>query len=151
MSRPASLLAPNARPHRAVQSSLLPRPTHRTHHLRPPAPLGVQGRGRRHPALGQAGALQHSGDRANRQGGPRATLQPSETLLADQRRRLHRLETQKQKLIEACLAEALAVADLKERQGAVANQIADAKRPITYSQEATVQLDERLNLVLALT
>lgn len=74
----------------------------------------------------------------------------ADALLADQRKRLHRLEAQKQKLIEAYLAEALAVSDLKERQADISAQIADAQRLITYSQEATMQLDERLTLVLAL-
>lgn len=39
-------------------------------------------------------------------------------LLITQRRRLQRLERQRQKLIDAYLAEAIPVADLKRRQGA---------------------------------
>lgn len=65
--------------------------------------------------------------------GTRDTSPPSDPG-QDKRKRLHRLEAQKQRLIEAYLAEALAVADRKERQAAVSVQIADAQRLTAYSQ-----------------
>lgn len=71
-------------------------------------------------------------------------------LIADQRRRLTQLERQKQKLIDAYMADALPVDALKERQTRVAAEIADAKRLIQNAQTASTEVFNRLEQVLSL-
>ena len=71
-------------------------------------------------------------------------------LAADQRRRLQRLERQKQKLIDAYLAEALTVEDLKPRQAAVMAEMADAQRLIEATELNGQIIRERIDVVLEL-
>jgi site-specific DNA recombinase len=74
-----------------------------------------------------------------------------ENLLLSQRRRLQRLETQKQKLIDAYLAEALPVGDLKQRQQALAVEQRDAERLLELASAnyelAQLRLDQALELL----
>ena len=73
-----------------------------------------------------------------------------EALLANQRQRLIKLERQKQKLIDAYMAEAIPVEDLKQRQAAVLVEMHDARRLIAASQNNMALIRERLELVLKL-
>lgn len=73
-----------------------------------------------------------------------------QVLAADQRHRLARLERQKQKLIDAYLAEAIPVEDLKPRQAAVVTEIADAKRLIETSELDHQAIRARIDIVLEL-
>jgi site-specific DNA recombinase len=71
-------------------------------------------------------------------------------LAADQRRRLTRLERQKQKLIDAYLAEAITVEDLKVRQEAVASEISDAQRLIDASEIDETTTRDRIDTLIRL-
>ena len=71
-------------------------------------------------------------------------------LAADQRRRLIQLERQKQKLIDAYLAEAIPVEDLKVRQASVASEMADARRLIDASEIDEATTRERIDTLLKL-
>jgi site-specific DNA recombinase len=73
-----------------------------------------------------------------------------EQMLIDQRRRLQRLEAQKQKLIDAYLAEALPVADLKQRQQAIAVEQRDAERLLELASANFALAEERLDQALGL-
>jgi site-specific DNA recombinase len=73
-----------------------------------------------------------------------------EQLAAEQRQRLIQLERQKSKLIDAYMADALPVEDLKLRQVKVAGEIADARRLITESDIERTELHRRLRVVLAM-
>lgn len=73
-----------------------------------------------------------------------------EKLAAEQRRRLIQLERQKSKLIDAYMADAIPVEDLKQRQTQVATEIAAARRMIADSDIERAQLHQRLKTVLAL-
>lgn len=73
-----------------------------------------------------------------------------ELLAKKQTDRLRGLERTKQKLIDAFVAEAIPVEDLKERQLAVAKEIADAKGLITEATQDKELILKRLDAVLAL-
>ncbi len=73
-----------------------------------------------------------------------------ERLLDEQRRRLKRLEAQKQKLIDAYLAEALPVSDLKQRQQAIAVEQRDAERLLQLASANHALAEERLDQALGL-
>ena len=74
----------------------------------------------------------------------------SEAVTAQQHERLIRLERTKQKLIDAYVADALPITDLKARQMEVAREIADAKQQIGKHRLDREELEQRLNEVLAL-
>ncbi|HSH59419.1 MAG TPA: recombinase family protein [Acidimicrobiales bacterium] len=71
-------------------------------------------------------------------------------LLDTQRRRLRRLERQRQKLIDAYLAEAIPVADLKARQDALAVEQADAERLIAGASASHQLAEKHLGIALDL-
>jgi site-specific DNA recombinase len=71
-------------------------------------------------------------------------------LLLNQQRRLQRLERQRQKLIDAYLADALPISDLKKRQAAVAAEQRDAERLIELASINHELLEERLEIALGL-
>ena len=71
-------------------------------------------------------------------------------LIADQRRRLAQLDRQKQKLIDAYMADALPVDALRERQARSATELADAKCLIQHAQTGSDEVFRRLEQVLAL-
>ncbi len=77
-------------------------------------------------------------------------LAEQERLAAEQRRRLIQLERQKKKLIDAYMADAMPVEDLRQRQTAVAAEIADARRLIAASDIQRGIILKRLDGVLAL-
>lgn len=77
-------------------------------------------------------------------------LGEKDKLAAEQRRRLIQLERQKTKLIDAYMADALPVEDLKARQSQLAQEIADARRLITESDIQRSDLRNRLQVVLTL-
>jgi site-specific DNA recombinase len=74
----------------------------------------------------------------------------SKTLLASQRQRLRRIEARREKLIDAYLAGALAVPDLKRRQDALAAEQADAERLIEITVINHDLVEERLEIALRL-
>ncbi len=76
--------------------------------------------------------------------------QKDEKLLVTQRRRLQKLERQRQKLIDAYLAEAIPVADLKQRQQALAVEQRDAERLIELASVNHALFEERLQIALGL-
>jgi hypothetical protein len=71
-------------------------------------------------------------------------------LIVDQKRRLAELERRKQKLIDAYMADAIPVVDLKARQARLGAEIADAKRLIQHAQTASDAVFERLEQVITL-
>lgn len=71
-------------------------------------------------------------------------------LVADQKRRLAELERHKQKLIDAYMADALPIEELKPRQHRVGTEIADAKRLIQNAQTASDEVSNRLEQVIQL-
>ena len=71
-------------------------------------------------------------------------------LIADQKRRLADLERQQKKLLDAYMADALPVDLLRERQGRVNAEIADAKRLIRNAQTASSEVSGRLERVIEL-
>ena len=71
-------------------------------------------------------------------------------LLTIQQRRLRRVENQREKLIDAYLAGAIAVADLKRRQEAFAAEQRDAERLIELGSVNHELFDERLDIALGL-
>ena len=71
-------------------------------------------------------------------------------LLVTQRRRLQRLEAKRQKLIDAYLAEAIPIADLKKRQEAIAVEQRDAERLIELANVNHALIEERLEIALNL-
>ena len=71
-------------------------------------------------------------------------------LIADQRRRLAELERQRQKLLDAYMADAVAVEVLKPRQDQLAGEIADARRLMAGAQTANDEASTRLEQVIAL-
>ena len=73
-----------------------------------------------------------------------------EKLLLNQRRRLQRLEKQRQKLIDAYLAEAIPIADLKQRQATLAAEQREAERLIQLASISHALLKERLEIALGL-
>ena len=73
-----------------------------------------------------------------------------EKLLLTQRRRLLKLERQREKLIDAYLAEAIPVADLRKRQEALAVEQRDAERLIELANFNHTILEERLKIALGL-
>lgn len=77
-------------------------------------------------------------------------LGEKDKLAAEQRRRLIQLERQKTKLIDAYMADALPVEDLKARQSQLAAEIADARRLIAESDIERTDLRNRLQVVLTL-
>lgn len=78
-------------------------------------------------------------------------LRDQHAQLADeQRRRLIQLERQKTKLIDAYMADAIPVEDLKIRQAAVMAEIADARRLIATADIELTHLNTRLDTVLGL-
>ncbi len=77
-------------------------------------------------------------------------LGQQETLAAEQRQRLIQLERQKAKLIDAYMADALPVEDLKLRQNQLATEITDARHLIAESDIERTELKTRLQIVLAL-
>lgn len=79
-----------------------------------------------------------------------AQREQDEQLLVGQRRRLKQLETKKQKLIDAYLAEALSVTDLKPRQEAVNAEAREAERLIALASADHVLAEERLEVALGL-
>ena len=79
-----------------------------------------------------------------------ARQQHDQSLLANQRQRLLKLERRKQKLIDAYLDEAIPVEDLKLRQTAVLAEIHDANRLIAACQQNMELVRKHLELVLLL-
>ena len=79
-----------------------------------------------------------------------ARQEQDQTLLANQRQRLLKLERKKQKLIDAYLDEAIPVEDLKLRQTAVLAEIHDANRLIAACQQNMAIVRKHLELVLLL-
>ena len=77
-------------------------------------------------------------------------LDEQEKLAATQRTRLIQLERQKSKLIDAYMADALPVEDLKLRQTQLATDIANARRLIAEADIERTELKNRLQVVLAL-
>jgi site-specific DNA recombinase len=73
-----------------------------------------------------------------------------ERLLLSQRRRLVKLDRQRQKLIDAYMAEAIPVADLKKRQEAVAVEERDAERLIKLASVNHELFEQRLEIALGL-
>jgi site-specific DNA recombinase len=73
-----------------------------------------------------------------------------EKLLVIQRRRLKRIDRQRQKLIDAYLAEAIPVAELKRRQEILAAEQRDAERLIELASINHAILEERLEIALGL-
>ncbi len=73
-----------------------------------------------------------------------------EQLLVSQRRRLQKLDRQRQKLIDAYMAEAIPVADLKKRQGAIAVEERDAERLIQLASVNHELFEQRLEIALGL-
>ncbi len=71
-------------------------------------------------------------------------------LITDQKRRLADLERQRQKLLDAYMADALSVEVLGERQSRVEAEIADAKRLIQNAQTASDEVATRLEQVISL-
>lgn len=78
------------------------------------------------------------------------TTRDNQHLLATQQRRLTQLNRQKEKLLDAYLADAMSVEDLKMRQTLVQTEIADAKRLIEEARQDLDTLRERLEIILAL-
>jgi site-specific DNA recombinase len=72
------------------------------------------------------------------------------TLLASQRQRLRRIEARREKLIDAYLAGALSVSDLKQRQEALAAEQGDAERLIQLTSLNHELVEERLEIALGL-
>lgn len=70
--------------------------------------------------------------------------------LASQRRRLEKLERQRQKLIDAYLAEAIPVADLKQRQEALLAEQQEAERLIRLASINHEIAEQRLEVALGL-
>ena len=79
-----------------------------------------------------------------------ARQEQDQSLLANQRQRLLKLERKKQKLIDAYLDEAIPVEDLKLRQAAVLAEIHDANRLIAACQQNMELVRKHLELVLLL-
>jgi site-specific DNA recombinase len=73
-----------------------------------------------------------------------------ETLLANQRQRLIKLERQKQKLIDAYLEDAIPAEDLKPRQAKLLAEMNDARRLIAACQNDMALVRKHVDLVLAL-
>jgi hypothetical protein len=73
-----------------------------------------------------------------------------EKLLVTQRRRLQRVERQRQKLVDAYLAEAIPIGDLKQRQAVLAAEEREAERLIRLATFNHELLEERLEIALAL-
>ena len=71
-------------------------------------------------------------------------------LLVTQRRRLEKLERHRQKLIDAYVAEAIPVADLKKRQEAVTVEQREAERLIQLASTNHDLIEERLEIALGL-
>lgn len=71
-------------------------------------------------------------------------------LLVTQRRRLQRLERTRQKLIDAYLAEALPVTDLKQRQEALTTEQREAERLITLASADHALAQDRLEVAVGL-
>lgn len=71
-------------------------------------------------------------------------------LLLTQRRRLEKLERQRQKLIDAYVAGAIPVADLKQRQEGVTVEQREAERLIQLASVNHLLLEERLDIALGL-
>ena len=71
-------------------------------------------------------------------------------LITDQRRRLAALERQRQKLLDAYMAEALPMEVLKERQGVLTADISNAKRLMQSAQLSSDQMSSRLEQVVSL-
>ena len=63
---------------------------------------------------------------------------------------MQRLEAKRQKLIDAYLAEAIPVADLKQRQEAIAVEQRDAERLIELANVNHALVEERLEIALSL-
>jgi site-specific DNA recombinase len=79
-----------------------------------------------------------------------ARQEQDQSLLANQRQRLIKLERKKQKLIDAYLDEAIPVEDLKLRQTVVLAEIHDANRLIAACQQNMELVRKHLELVLLL-
>ncbi len=79
-----------------------------------------------------------------------ARQEQDQSLLANQRQRLIKLERKKQKLIDAYLDEAIPVEDLKLRQTAVLVEIHDANRLIAACQQNMELVRKHLEVVLLL-
>ena len=79
-----------------------------------------------------------------------ARQEQDQSLLANQRQRLIKLERKKQKLIDAYLDEAIPVEDLKLRQTAVLAEMHDANRLIAACQQNMAVVRTHLELVLLL-
>jgi site-specific DNA recombinase len=71
-------------------------------------------------------------------------------LLKSQRRRLIRLDRQRQRLIDAYLAEAIPVSDLRQRQEALAVEQQEAARLIELASVNHALLEQRLEIALGL-
>jgi hypothetical protein len=74
----------------------------------------------------------------------------NKTILTTQKRRLQKLESQRQKLIDAYLAEAIPVADLKSRQESVGAEQRDAQHLIELASTNLDLVERRLDSALEL-
>lgn len=74
----------------------------------------------------------------------------NKTILMTQKHRLQKLESQRQKLIDACLAEAIPVADLKSRQESVGAEQRDAQHLIELASTNLDLVEKRLDSALDL-
>ncbi|MEO7015782.1 MAG: recombinase family protein [Leifsonia sp.] len=79
-----------------------------------------------------------------------ARQEHDQSLLANQRQRIIKLERQKQKLIDAYLEEAIPAEDLKPRQAALMAEMNDARRLIAACQNDMDLVRKHVDLVLAL-
>lgn len=71
-------------------------------------------------------------------------------LLDSQKRRLQRLEAKRRKLIDAYLAEAIPIADLKQRQKALGAEQRDAERLLDLASVNSELAEHRLEIALRL-
>jgi site-specific DNA recombinase len=78
------------------------------------------------------------------------TKKTNEKLLFNQKRRLQKLERTRQKLIDAYLVEAIPVADLKQRQEALAVEQREAGRLIELASADVEIAEQRLEIALGL-
>jgi site-specific DNA recombinase len=79
-----------------------------------------------------------------------ARQEHDQSLLANQRQRIIKLERQKQKLIDAYLEDAIPSEDLKPRQAKLLTEMNDARRLIAACQNDMALVRKHVDLVLAL-
>lgn len=74
----------------------------------------------------------------------------NQKLLATQRRRLTQLKRQNEKLLDAYMADAITVEDLKERQQLIQAELASAKQLIDEAEQDIELVHDRIEIILAL-